>query len=217
MKKHLTLQLALVAAIAGITGCSPQGIKGDGVAVTTNRPVADFSRLQVGGAYQIRWSPGQPALSIATDQNLLPLITTKVNGDTLEIDSQQNLRPTKDITIYLSSTSLKDVELNGAVSLTASNLSGAGLKLVSNGASSVSLDGSVTNLEATFSGAGKLAAQSLQTQTASVSLNGASFADVTATEGLNASINGAGTIFYGGNPKSVEKHIGGVGSIQSRR
>jgi uncharacterized protein YjbI with pentapeptide repeats len=211
--------ILLIGAIAVIAGCSPPGIKGDGAMKSANRPIPDFSALEVTGAYQIKWSSGKPALTISTDQNLLPLVTTSVTGNTLHIDWKENLRPIKGITINVSSASLTDVQLNGAVSLTGSNLSGNGLKLESNGASSISVDGSVTNLEANLSGASKLNAKSLQTQAAKVSLNGASYADVTATETLNASIasiSGTGLLTYSGNPKSVEKNVSGVGRIQAR-
>jgi len=180
------------------------------------RPISDFSTLHVAGAYQIKWSSGKPALSISTDQNLLPLITTSVTGNTLEIDWKENLRPSQGITINVSSASLADVRLDGAVSLTASNLSGDSLKLESNGASSINVYGSVTNLDADLSGASKLNAKSLASQTATVSLNGACYADVTVSETLKASIAGAGVLTYGGNPKSVEKNVSGVGRIQSR-
>ena len=90
------------------------------------------------------------------------------------------------------------------------------LKLESSGASSINVEGSVTNLEANFSGAGSLGAEALQTQTAKVSLSGACSADVTVTESLEASISGAGAITYGGNPKTVEKNVSGLGKIQSR-
>src|SRR5260221_4845055 len=206
----------LIAAVALLTGCSRPGIKGDGVIETENRPIADFSALEVTGAYQIKWSSGKPALSISTDQNLLPLIKTSVTGNTLQIEPEQTLAPTKGITINLSSASLADVRLTGAISFTASKLSGHELKLESNGASSISVDGSVTNLEATMSGASKLDAKSLQTQTATVSLNGASYADVTVTDTLNASISGTGLLTYSGNPKSVEKTVSGLGRIRPR-
>ena len=47
-------------------------------------------------------------------------------------------------------------------------------------------------------------------------IDGASYADVTVTETLNASISGAGVLTYAGNPKSVEKNVGGVGTIRAR-
>ncbi len=208
--------ILLVAGVAVIAGCYRPGIKGDGLITTTNRPIADFSALEVAGAYQIQWSSGKPALTISTDQNLLPLITTSVSGDSLHIDWKENLRPTKGIRIILSSASLERVLLNGAVSLSASNLSGHDLKLESNGASSVVVDGAVTNLEANLSGATRLNGTSLHSQTATVSLSGACYADVTVTETLNASISGAGALTYAGNPKSVEKSVSGVGRIQAR-
>jgi phage-related protein len=209
-------RILLMAAMAAIAGCSRPGIQGDGALKTVNRPIADFSSLDVSGAYQIKWSSGTSALTISTDQNLLPLITTSVTGDTLRIDCKEDLRPTEGITINISSASLTDVRLNGAVNLTASNLSGKELKLESNGASSISVDGSVTNLEANLSGASKVNARSLQTQTAKLSLNGASNADVTVSNTLTASISGAGLLTYSGNPKSVEKNISGAGRIQPR-
>ncbi len=210
------ITILLVASVAVLAGCSRPGIKGDGVLKTENRPISEFSALEVTGAYKIKWTSGKPALSISSDQNLLPLIKTSVTGSTLQIESEQTLAPTKGITINLSSASLADVRLNGAIGLTASKLSGHELKLESNGASSISIDGSVTNLEANLSGASKLDAKSLQTQTATVSLNGASYADVTVTDTLNASISGTGLLTYSGNPKSVEKKISGVGRIQPR-
>jgi hypothetical protein len=208
--------ILLVASVVVIAGCSRLGIKGDGVITTTNRSIADFSAVEISGAYEIQWSSGKPALTISTDQNLLPLVTTTVTGDSLHIDWKENLRPTKGIKITISSASLTDVQLNGAVSMRASNLSGHDLKLESNGASSIVVGGSITNLEVNISGTTKLDATSLHTQTAKVSLNGASDADVTVTETLNASISGVGLLTYGGNPKSVVKDVSGVGRIQSR-
>lgn len=210
------IAVTLVAAVAVIAGCSRPGIKGDGVLKTETRPISDFSALEATGGYKIEWSKGKPALTISSDQNLLPLIKTIVSGQTLQIDWEENLVPTKGIKIVLSSASLADVKLNGGISLTARQLTGPDLKLESNGASDISVDGSVTNLEANLSGASRLNAKSLQTQNATLSLNGASFGDVTVTDTLNASISGAGVLTYSGNPKSVEKHVSGAGSIRPR-
>jgi len=211
------IAILLVAAVAIIAGCSLPGIKGDGVIKTENRPLPDFSAVAVNGAYKIKWTSGKPALSISTDQNLLPLIKTTVSGGTLQIKSEGTIRPTQGITIVLSSASLADINLNGAVSLTAGQLSGHDLKLESNGASDLSVAGSVTNLEVNLSGASKLDAKSLQTQTATVSLDGATFGEVTVTDTLKASISGAGALTYSGNPKSVEKDVSGAGSIRPQR
>lgn len=208
--------IILVAAVTIVAGCSLHRIKGDGVIKTESRPISGFSRIEAAGGYEIKWSGGEPALSITTDENLLPLINTAVDGDTLQIESNKNLAPSNDITIVLSSASLSGVKLTGGNSFKASRLSGANLTLECTGASDVTVDGSVTKLEATLTGASKLNAKSLQTQTAALSLVGASDAEITVTEKLKASVTGAGSLTYSGDPKSVEQNITGAGSIRPR-
>lgn len=210
------ITLILVATIALVAGCSRPGIKGDGVIKTEDRPLSEFSKVVVSGGYQIKWSKGKAGLNISTDQNLLPLIKTVVSGNTLKINSQDDLAPTKSITILLSSSSLADVQLNGGNGFKASQLSGPELKLESTGASDITVDGSVTKLEAHLIGASRLNAKSLQTQTATLSLVGASHADVAVSDTLKVSVTGAGSLSYSGNPKSVEKNITGAGSIRHR-
>jgi hypothetical protein len=208
------ITIILIAAVTVVAGCSRPGIKGDGVIKTEDRSISDFSKVVVTGGYQIKWSSGKARLNISTDQNLLPLVKTVVSGNTLKIDSKEDLAPTKSITIILSSASLADVQLTGGNSFKASQLSGHDLKLKSIGASNISVDGSVANLEAKLTGASKLNAKSLRTQTATLSLLGASYADVTVTNTLKISITGAGSLTYSGNPKSVEQNITGAGSIR---
>jgi hypothetical protein len=150
------------------------------------------------------------------DENLLPLVKTVVSGDTLRIDSEDNLVPTKGITINLSSASLADMNLTGAIKFKAGHLTGRELKLDATGASDITVDGSVTKLEANLTGASKLNAESLKVQTAKLSLLGASDADVDASDSLDVSITGAGSLTYSGNPKSIEKSVLGAGSIRHR-
>ena len=210
------ITIILIAAVTVVAGCSRPRIVGDGVIKTEDRSISEFSKVVVTGGYQIKWSSGKPALNISTDQNLLPLIETAVSGSTLKIDSKDNLAPTKSITIILSSASLTDVRLTGGISFKASQITGQDLKLESTGASEISVDGSVRNLEVNLTGASKLNAKSLQTQIATLSLVGASEANVTVADTLKASVTGAGMLTYSGNPKSVEKNITGAGTIQNR-
>ena len=215
MKKKLPI-LLLILAIAGVATWYFDGIHGDGVIKTEDRAVPEFSKVTISGAYKIQWSHGSPALSITTDQNLLPHIRTEVSDGSLRIGSKKNLHPTGDATITITSDSLADVELTGANAFKAGQLTGPELKVRATGASTIRVDGSVTKLDAGLTGASTLHAQSLQTQTATVSITGASSAEVNATEALKASITGAGTLTYSGNPKKVEKTVTGVGNIRSR-
>ena len=210
------ISIIVIAAFAVVAGCSRPGIQGDGVITTEERPISEFSKLVVTGGYEIEWSRGKPAFTISADQNLLPLVETVVSGNTLQIDSKEELAPTKGIKIILSSATLADVQLNGGISFKASQIFRHDLRLHSTGASEISVDGSVTNLEVNLTGASKLNAKSLKTQVATLSLIGASEADVNVTDSLKVSVIGASSLTYSGNPKSVEKNIVGAGTIQNR-
>ena len=206
----------LLAAIALIAGCSRPGVQGDGVIKTEDRVIGDFTKIEVTGGYHLKWAPGKPALNISADQNLLPLIKTEVSGGTLRIDSTESMAPSKSITITLSGSSLGEAELTGGIHLTASRLSGDKLKLESEGAAEITVEGAVAKLEANLTGASKLNATSLQAQNATLSLIGASDADVSVSDALDVSITGAGKLSYAGNPKSISKNILGAGSIRQR-
>jgi len=176
--------------------------------------MSDYSKVVVAGGYKIKWSSGKPALNISADENLLPLIRTVVSGNTLQIDSKADLAPTKPITIILFSTSLVDMQLSGGSSFKGSRVSGHDLKIESSGAWDIILDGSITKLDANLTGASKLDAKALQTQTAKLTLLGASDAHVTVSDALKVSVMGACSVTYFGNPKTVETNVIGAGSIR---
>jgi hypothetical protein len=206
----------LVTAAVVVTGCSRLGVKGDGVIKTEARPVTDFSKIEASGAYEVQWSHGKPGVSITTDENILPHITTAVSGPTLKIDSDDNLLTTKSIVVIVSSESLTDLQVSGAVTVKARQIDGEELKLESTGATNITVEGAVGKLDANLTGASRLNARSLQAKTATLDLNGATNADVTVSDALKVSVTGAGSLTYGGSPKSVEKTVTGAGSVRPR-
>ena len=208
--------LSLAVAVAVISGCSQRGIKGDGKIITEKRTASEYSAITAVGGCQIQWTGGKPALAITTDSNLLSHIKTEVHGRTLKILSPGILRPTQRITVVLSSASLADVRLTGGMRFTAGPLSGTELKLESTGASDVCFEGAVTNLGVRMTGASKLDAKALKSQNATLSLVGASVADITVAEALSASMTGACSLSYSGNPKTVDKSVTGACSIRQR-
>jgi len=208
------IPIVLLAAFIIVAGCSRPGIKGDGVIKTETRPMVDFSKIKVAGHYEIQWTSGKPALSIAVDQNLLALVKTVVSGDTLRIDSAEKVDPTKPIMLVLSSGSLAAIQIAGDIVFKASRLSGDNFKIDAAGQTAISVEGSVTNLAVNLVGDSSLDAKMLQTQSANLSMVGSSKADVTVASVLKVSVIGDGTCTYGGNPPTIEKS--GIGSANVR-
>jgi hypothetical protein len=203
----------LTTFIILITGCDWLGIRGNGHITTDQRTVTAFSEIEAEGAFEIEWRSGAPALSITTDENLLPYIENRNIDNRLRLHSRDRIRPTHGTKIVVSSPTRSAAKLTGATRLTANQLSGAKFAVESTGAARVTLDGSIDELLADMTGASDLKAKSLQTKTAQISTTGAADADISVSETLKVSITGAGKVNYSGNPPTIEKHITGAGSI----
>ena len=206
--------LALVLLL--LNGCHWVGVKGNGEIVTDSRPLPAFTRIEADGAFEVKWTTGEPLLTITTDKNLLEYIRTNVSGDTLQIEWIKPLRGTRGIKINVTGPSLSHVELNGAVRFVGSNLSGPELYLEANGATRVALEGNVNALSAEMNGASRLDAESLITRAMELSISGAGRAEVHVTEVLRVEISGAGKVTYTGEPKTISRNISGAGSVRKR-
>ncbi len=205
----------LTFAALSLGGCHISGIRGNGNITTETRPVTEFTSVEADGAFDIKWSNGPAACNITTDQNLLKYVETSVDGKKLRLHSRRNLRPTEGMKVTLSSAGLNGARLTGAVRLAATKVSGSGFYLEGTGATRVVLDGTVDELLASMSGASRLEASSLQTQTVEISIAGAGKAEVSVSKTLKVAISGAGKVTYSGNPE-VEKRISGAGSVRKR-
>ena len=206
----------LAGYVVLFAGCHLPGVRGNGHIKTEERQVGGFANIDAGGAFEIEWENGSPALRVTTDENLLPYIENNVSDDTLHLRMREHVWPTHGIKVVISSPTRAGAKLRGAVKLTANTLSGPAFAVESKGASEVSLSGNIDRLLVDMTGASQLTADGLQTKTAEISTTGAGDADVAVTDALKVVITGAGKITYSGNPPTIEKHITGAGSIRHK-
>jgi putative autotransporter adhesin-like protein len=210
------LIVLLVGCVVGVAGCHLPGVRGNGQIKTEERQVGAFANLDVGGAFEIEWESGAPALRITTDENLLPYIENNVSDNTLRLRTRDHIWPTHGIKIVISSPTRTGGRIKGAVKLTVKQLSGPTFALESKGAAEVTLAGNVDRLLVDMTGASQLVADGLQAKTAEISTTGAGDADVAVTDMLNVVITGAGKVTYSGNPATIKKQITGAGSIRHK-
>ena len=206
----------LAACVVLVVGCHFPGIRGNGHIKTEERAITAFANLDVGGAFEIEWQNGLPALRITTDENLLPYIENDVSDGTLHLRTREHVWATHGIKIVISTSTRTGGRIRGAVKLTVKQLSGPSFALESKGASEVTLDGSVDRLLVDMTGASQLVADRLQAKTAEISTTGAGDADVAVTDTLKVVITGAGKVTYSGNPPTIKKQITGAGSIRRK-
>ncbi|HYY14869.1 MAG TPA: DUF2807 domain-containing protein [Chthoniobacterales bacterium] len=215
MKNHLVPAFAALALLVG--SCDWEGIRGNGHIVNDQRAVEDFAELHTnGGAFEIEWRGGGPALTITTDENLLAYIEARKIDNRLELRTRQRIHSRRGIKVLVSSSTRSGAKLSGASELKVPALSGDKFALQTSGATEVTLDGTVDKLLVDMSGASELKAKSLQARNVEISTTGAGSVQVTANESLRVAITGAGDVTYSGNPKTVEKHITGAGSIRHK-
>jgi hypothetical protein len=214
MKKSTIMFLVLYILL--IAGCRWIGIRGNGNIKTDERTVSTFANIDASGAFQIEWQNGTPALRVTTDENLFPYIDSHISGDTLHLDTREQIWPTREIKLVIFSPTRAGARISGAVRLTANQMAGPKFALEATGASRVTLEGSIDELLADMTGASEFNASKLQAKTAEISTTGAGDAEVAVTDTLKVAITGAGKVTYSGNPKTIERHISGAGSIRHR-
>ena len=206
----------LIVVVLFLAGCDIGGIRGNGHIVTEQRTVADFAEIEAEGYFEVEWHSGPPSCQITVDENLLPHIETTVRDNALRLHTRDRIWNARRLKVVVTSTSLRGAKLTGASRFQANALAGPKFYVHSEGAAHIVIGGNVDELLADTEGATKLEAGNLHTKAAQISAEGASRADVFATDALRVSISGAGKVTYGGDPKTVEKHISGAGSISRK-
>ncbi len=215
MKAKILLIVMMVAIIA--TGCHIGGVRGNGRLKTEVREVEEFNKIEAGGSFSISIIVGKEAsIRIKAEENLIPLIRTKIKGNTLVIDSKKNLNPRKEIRIEITTPNLEYLDASGANDIKVEGLSEGDFKLDLSGASNIELFGEIEKFIAELSGAGNIDAKSLIAKDVRVDVSGAASAEVYAKESLDASVSGVGSITYFGNPEKTRTNVSGVGSISRR-
>jgi hypothetical protein len=242
MRRELVTCVPIVFVVfaLALAGCGSfvfgPGVAGSGHVKTESRSVSGFDTVSLSGVGDLTiQQTGTESLTITTDDNLLPLITTEVTGTRLVIGLKPgttNLQPTHGIQYRLTVKNLRNLQISGAGTVKAGPLqtdtltvadSGAGTITIANlttgdlqvtlsGAGVVTVSGQTTSQEVTLSGVGSYHARNLASQTANLQLSGAGNAEVQVSQTLTVTVSGAGSVTYYGNP-TVTQHVSGAGSV----
>ncbi len=214
MKKNTVL---LILLFISLLGCRGFGVRGSGNLEDEPRDIEDFSKIEVGGAFNVQVTVGEPtSLVISTDDNLLKYIRTRVVGNTLEIDTKKDLNPKTDLKIKITTPELVSIESSGANSVDIDGISCERFSVELSGAGNIDLEGSANSIRVDISGAGSVDAKHLIAEKAKVDLSGASSAKIYASESIDVDVSGVGTVDFYGDPENVKSDISGIGSINRK-
>jgi hypothetical protein len=193
------------------------GVKGSGNVQTESREVSDFDAVDVGGVFQVEITAQKDfSVTVEADDNLLPLVKTTVEGNTLKIESDGKLHPTKPIVIRISAPDIAGLDVSGASSTTLIDVKNSALSVDASGASKIKISGETAKLTVDVSGATKINAEDLRSTDTSVDASGASGVTVNVSGELRADASGASNITYTGSPLKVEKSSHGASRVSQK-
>jgi hypothetical protein len=204
----------LCLGLVNVGDCNPNAIHGSGNIKTEARNVGPFTKINLSGSPDITVTIG-PELSVAvtTDDNILPVINTTVEGATLNVYSKQSYSASQEVKVKITMPALDGVSVSGSGDIQVTGLKAGELEARVTGSGDVTLKGSAERLRAEVTGSGDVHAGDLSAKNARVNVTGSGDVTVRATAELEATVTGSGDVNYYGNPPQVNKHVTGSGDI----
>lgn len=189
-------------------------VKGSRNVTTENRDLSGFNSVDVGGVFQVDITAQKDfAVDIEADDNLIPLITTEVDGGVLKIGTQRRISPSSPVRVHIFAPNIENLEVSGAANVDLNGIDNSDLSVDSSGASKIKIAGETTKLTVDVSGATRVDAEDLTAADAAVDASGASRVSVNVSGSLRTDASGASKIVYSGDPSSVEKKTSGASSV----
>jgi hypothetical protein len=218
-KPRLKGLIACAMGLSALAACSVGdlgGIRGSGVVKEEVRDAAGFTSITLTsiGDVHVRQAE-KDSLVIRAEDNLLPLLESRVEGGTLKLSVAKDARidPTKPVEFDVTVKNLQGLKVSGAGSVEASDIRAKNLLVELSGVGSVAVSGAADELALTLSGVGSYRGADFKTKRATVRSSGVGSAVVNASELLDASVSGVGSVEYVGSPQ-VRQSVSGVGSIK---
>jgi hypothetical protein len=213
----MTCLPVLCFGLITLCGCNPNAIQGSGVSKTETRAVGSFSKIDLAGSPDVEVAVGSDtAVAVTADDNILPIIETKVEGGTLRIDSTNSYNTSLGVKVKITVPSLSGVSISGSGDIHATGLKAGDMDASLTGSGNITLGGVVDGLHAQVIGSGDLRAGELAAKRVRVTVTGSGNADVRAAEELEASVSGSGNVRYSGHPPQVRHNVTGSGDISPR-
>ncbi len=208
---------SLVVAGCGVFTSSTlvsSGVQGSGISSTEAREIGDFSSIEIRGSGTLKISfADKPAVTVTADDNILPLLDTRIEGDRLILQPSESISPKTELVYEVTATALSKIGAAGAVGVELSGFSGDSLELDLAGACRITGSGTAASLNLKAAGATHSDLAALIVENADVSLTGAGSATVHATKSFHGSAAGAASITCSGSPADVKKTTAGVATV----
>ncbi len=183
------------------------------------RTLPAFNTISSKGAMNLLVKVGEKQSVLVTgDNQFLARVETKVVGNDLQVTinkEKSSMNSKDDAQVIVTMPALKAFHGEGAGLADLRNISGDRVDIQFEGAGKLVATGKVKLLKLSAEGVGDIDTKALLAQHATVSFQGIGAVAVYASERLDATVQGMGSLNYYGNPKVVNKTVEGIGSVKA--
>jgi hypothetical protein len=188
----------ILLAILSTTGCRKYAkIEGNNQIETEKRNLVSFDKVDNEATFNvyIRHDSLYTA-TVEAESNLIPHIRTIVNGNTLEIDTRENLRNNYPINIYVTAPVIHGAYLSGSGFVVLDSIKSDFMEVSLSGSGKISGQVTADNTVTKISGSGDISLESV-------------------TSAMDARISGSGNLDLLGSGTTNQFTISGSGEIRS--
>ena len=172
-------------------------------------------------------------ITISGPEDVIRNINTNVSNGQWEITTRDCFKKYDPVTVTMQLPNLNNVSLSGAGNITMMDtfntssssvkISGSGKVLWKSiseqveasisGSGDIAMIGSANKLFGSSAGSGNILARDFLAEEVDMSIAGSGNAEVSVSEVLRVRIAGSGSVFYYGNPASIDESISGSGNV----
>lgn len=202
-------------AFGGLTDIGDRDRSND---VTKSFELADFDRIDVGGVFEFDVAVGgEFSVAVAGAPEAMERLSASVENGELILDQKRGPRGIRGWRHGLSATvtlpSLRAIDVSGVADGRVTGIDAEAFTADLSGVGDLTLSGTCGHFNLDVSGVGDLDARSLKCRTVDVEVSGIGDATVYASEAVDATVNGIGTINVEGSPDRIEKTNNFIASI----
>lgn len=234
MKNKIQIFTSLLLSLLVSTSCIFMGpsIKGNGNVVEENRKTGSFDEIKVSRGMNVYITQGDKTkVIVKADDNLLDAIVTEVEGSTLKVTSNKNIRNATTKKVFITTPNISMIKSSAGSNVFSENIiesknldlsgsAGSNMKLKikvgtveasASSGSNIKIEGSAKSFSGKASSGSNIKAEELNSKNCNVKVSSGANIWITVKNDFEAHASSGGNIFYYGNPEitDIEKSLGG--------
>lgn len=156
-----------------------------------------------------------PSLILDGDSNILPMLRTEVEGDTLRVWNAPEMRGGGPIHLVYVTPRLRELVSTGSARVSVYDLNGGALRVSQTGSGQVSVQGHLDRLDLDHTGSGAFNGEGLESRSAHVTMVGSGSVDLGAVvgESLRVDTTGSGAFHAVGAVRHLSAQTQGSGGM----